>query len=185
MLKRQSKNDDHRFRPRVNGMIKVRQVRVIGPDGKMLGVMPTEEALRKASEYNLDLVEIVPNERPPICKIIDYGKYLYRLKKKEKEAKKHQIGVHLKEVRFTSRIGENDYLVKLKHIRNFLEEGDRVKIVLRFRGREITHIEGGERVMKRIINDIQDIGKVEFGPKLEGRMYILQIVPLGKHRKKK
>jgi len=164
-------------------MIRVKEVKVIGPNGDMLGILPTEEALQKAYDLELDLVEIVPLERPPICKILDYGKYLYQLKKKEKEARKHQVGIHLKEVRFTSRIGENDYQVKLKHIRNFLEEGDRVKIVLRFRGREITHKESGEKVMRKVIEDIKDIGKVEFGPKLEGRLFILQIVPAGKHKK--
>jgi len=169
-------------RHRINERIRVREVRVIDRDGKMLGVLPTDEALRKAYDSELDLVEIVPNESPPVCKIMDYGKYLYELRKKEKETKKHQVGVHLKEVRFTSRIGESDYQVKLRHICDFLDEGDRVKVVLRFRGREITHKEGGEQIMDRIIEDTKDLGKVEFGPRLEGYSMMLQLVPLGRRK---
>lgn len=173
---------DDRNRPRVNKQIRVRRVKVIGPDGKMLGILPTNEALQKAAEFDLDLVEIVPNENPPICKILDYGKYLYELKKKEKEAKKHQVGIHLKEVRFTARIAPNDYQVKLRHIKAFLEGGNRVKIVLRFRGREITHKEAGEKLLQKLIDDTKELGKVEFGPKFEGRTLVLQIVPQGRRK---
>ena len=185
MQKGTNPKDNWRNRPRVNQRIRVREVRVIGPDGKMIGVMNTEDAIQKAFDIDLDLVEIAPTEKPPVCKIMDYGKYLYELKKKDKEAKKHQVGMHLKEVRFTSRIGEHDYGVKLRHIRDFLEHGNRVKVVLRFRGREITHKEVGQKVIERVAEDIADIGKVETGPKFEGRFIILQIVPLGKRKDKK
>ncbi len=165
-------------RPRANERIRVRTVKVIGPDGKFLGVMPTEEALEKAYSMDLDLVEIAPNENPPICKIMDYGKYLYELKKKEKEAKKKQIGSQMKEIRFTSRIGEHDYQVKLRHIREFLEEGHRVRVSVMFRGREITHKELGKQLLDRLVEDTKDLSKVEMGPKLEGRFMVLQLVPV-------
>jgi translation initiation factor IF-3 len=172
--------DSYKDRLRVNDKIRVKQIKVIGPDGKLWGVMQTDDALHKAAELQLDLVEIVPMEKPPICKIMDYGKYLYELKKKEREAKKHQIGTHLKEIRFTAHIGGNDYMVKLKHIREFLLEGNRVKVLLRFRGREITHSEMGEVLMRRVIEDTKDIGKPEFDPKFEEYSMVLQLVPTGK-----
>lgn len=167
----------------MNEMIRVRQVRLIGPDGRQLGIVPTEEALRRAYELDLDLVEIAPKENPPVCKIMDYGKYLYELKKKEKEAKKHQAVTQLKEIRLTARIGEHDYQVKLRRIREFLEQGHRVRVSLRFRGREITHKELGERIMQRIVDETGDLGKVEFGPKFEGRFMVMQLVPTGGRKK--
>ena len=169
-----------RNRPRVNEEIRIRKVKVIANDGKLLGIMPTEIALQKAYDAELDLVEIAPNENPPVCKIMNYGKYLYELKKKEKEAKKKQIGSQMKEVRFTSRIGEHDYQVKLKHIREFLENGHRVRIIVRFRGREITHKELGEELLHRIIEELKDISKVDIPPKMEGRFMLIQLVPVKK-----
>jgi len=168
-------------RPRVNERIRVREVRVIGSDGQLLGVMLTDEAIRQAFDQELDLVEIAPRENPPVCKIMNYGKYLYELKKKEKETKKRQIGAQLKEIRFTSRIGDHDYKVKLKHIIEFLEEGHRVRVSVRFRGREITHKELGEKLLNRLVEDTKDYSKVELGPKLEGHFMALQLVPV-KHK---
>ncbi|RKZ30942.1 translation initiation factor IF-3 [bacterium] len=167
-------------RPRANERIRVKKVKVIGPDGNLLGVMPTNVALQKAYDMDLDLVEIAPRENPPICKIIDYGKYLYDLKKKEKEAKKKQMGTQMKEIRFTSRIGEHDYQVKLRHIREFLQDGHRVRISVRFRGREITHKELGQELLEKLIEDTKDISKVDRGPKMEGRFMTLQLVPAKK-----
>ncbi len=172
------------MRPRCNERIKVRQVRVIGPDGQQLGVLNTEDALRAAQSYELDLVEIAPREIPPVCKIMDYGKYLYELSKKEKETKKKQVGAQLKEIRFTSHIGDNDYQVKLKHIIEFLDEGHRVRVSVRFRGREITHKELGERLLEKLVEDSKEYSKVELGPKLEGHFMILQLVPVRSRKKK-
>jgi len=170
-----------RNRPRVNEQIRIKQIKVIANDGELLGVMPTEVALQKAYDMELDLVEIAPNENPPICKIMNYGKYLYELKKKEKEAKRKQTGAQMKEIRFTSRIGEHDYQVKLKHIREFLKSGHRVRIIVRFRGREITHKELGEELLKKLVEDLKDMSKVDMGPKLEGHFMLIQLVPMRKH----
>ncbi len=175
---RGGRRDAFKNRPRANERIRVRTVKVIGPDGTLLGIMPTDEALEKAYSMNLDLVEIAPNENPPVCKIMDYGKYLYELKKKEKEAKKKQVGAQMKEIRFTSRIGEHDYQVKLRHIREFLEEGHRVRISVMFRGREITHKELGKQLLDRVVEETNDLAKLEMGPKLEGRFMVIQLVPL-------
>ncbi|HHH81180.1 MAG TPA: translation initiation factor IF-3 [candidate division Zixibacteria bacterium] len=172
------------LKPRVNERIRVKRVRVIGPDGKQLGIMPTAEALQRAYDMDLDLIEIAPHENPPVCKIMNYGKYLYELKKREKELKKKQVGTQLKEIRLTSRIGEHDFNVKLKKIREFLEHGYRVKVSLRFRGREITHRELGEELLRRIANQTQDLGKVDYGPKLEGQFMVIQIVPFGRKARK-
>ncbi len=171
-------------RPRVNERIRAKNVRVVDPEGKQLGVLSTEDALKQAYGFNLDLVEIAPKENPPVCKIMNYGKYLYELKKKEKETKKKQASSQLKEVRFTSRIGEHDYQTKVKHIKTFLEHGHRVRISLMFRGREITHRQLGDKLIEKILEDIKDVGKVEFGPKMEGNFMILQVVSVGRRKHK-
>lgn len=169
---------DFSGRPRVNEKIRVPKIRVIGPDGKQLGIMSPAEALEKAYEYHLDLVEIAPNENPPVCKITDFGRYLYELKKREKEARKRQRTMQLKEVRFTARTSEHDYQVKLKKVRELLMEGHRVKINVLFKGREIAHSDKGDELLKKVVEDTKDVGKVEIEPKLEGKTLSLQLMPI-------
>ena len=153
---------------RANEQIRVPEVRLIGSDGSQLGVMATKDALDKAREESLDLVEVAPNVRPPVCRLMDVGKYIYSLSKKEKEARKKQKVITVKELKFTSKIEEHDYQTKLRNARRFLERGDKVKLTLFFRGREITHKDLGERVIERFIQDIADIGAVERNNGLEG-----------------
>jgi len=154
-------------------------VRVIDADGSQVGVLPIQEALRLAEERELDLVEVAPNANPPVCRIMDYGKYKYEQAKKEKEARKKQRSLMLKEVRLSPKIDEHDYQVKIKHIREFLEKGHRVKVVLMFRGREITHIDLAKRLLDRAIADVENIAIVEQKPRMEGRRMIMSLVPKG------
>lgn len=143
----------------------------------MIGVVSLDEALRKAEEAGLDLVEISPNAAPPVCKILDYGKYKYEQQKKANEARKKQKTVDVKEVKIRPSIEEHDYGVKLKNARRFLESGDKVKVSMRFRGREMSHQEIGMEVLERFKSDLEDTGKPEMGPKLEGRQMIMILVP--------
>ncbi len=143
--------------------------------------MPLEEALRLAEERDLDLVEISPNARPPVCKIMDYGKYKFEQQKKEKEARKkqRQKAQNVKEIKFRIKIEDHDYKTKVKHIREFIEHGDKVKVWIWFRGRENVHPEIGEKLAQRIIEDVSDIAKVEKPPKKEGRNMLFTLVPKG------
>lgn len=163
--------------PRTNHRIRVPEVRVIGAEGEMLGVLPTHEALRLAKEKELDLVEVNPKGMPPVCKIMDYGKFKYEEKKKENEAKKRQIQVELKEVKLRPKTDDHDMDVKTRHIRRFLEEGNKVKVTCRFRGREITHPETAERQLIQIINDTKDIAVVEQPPRMEAKTMTILIAP--------
>lgn len=164
---------------RVNRQIRAREVRLIDETGKQVGIVPLQEALRIAEDKGLDLVEIAPQAKPPVCKIMDYGKFKYELKKKEREARKkqreHQIEV--KDIRMKVRIEEHDLQVKLKHMREFLEDGDKVRVRIRFRGRENIHPELGEKLFKRIVEELQDISEVEAGPKKEGPFMIFTLAP--------
>ncbi|HCB70093.1 MAG TPA: translation initiation factor IF-3 [Persephonella sp.] len=164
---------------RVNEQIRVREVRLIDEKGQNLGIVPIDEALRIAEEKGLDLVEVSPNAKPPVCKIMDYGKYKFEQKKKEKEAKKKQRAKmqNVKEIKFRVKIEDHDYRTKVKHIREFIEDGDKVKVWIWFRGRENVHPEIGERLAHRIIEDLSDIAKVEKPPKKEGRNMIFTLVP--------
>ncbi len=162
-------------------MIRVPQVRVVFPDGGSQ-IMGRDEALRKANEYGLDLVEVAPQAKPPVCKIIDHGKFKYELEKKMKEAKKHQKTIVVKEVRLRPHIGEHDYLIKLNHIKEFLQAHNKVKVTIFFRGREITHSELGMQVAERLKEDLKDMATVENQPKLEGKMITLVFSPLSKKR---
>ncbi|WP_456401049.1 translation initiation factor IF-3 [Persephonella sp.] len=166
---------------RINEQIRVKEVRLIDDNGQNLGIVPIEEALRLAEEKGLDLVEVSPNARPPVCKIMDYGKYKFEQKKKEKEAKKKQRAKmqNVKEIKFRVKIEDHDYKTKVKHIREFIEDGDKVKVWIWFRGRENVHPEIGERLANRIIEDLSDIAKVEKQPKKEGRNMIFTLVPKG------
>ncbi len=162
---------------RVNFHIRVPQVRVVGQDGSALGILPTREALRLADEAGLDLVEVAPNADPPVCRIMDFGKFKYEKSKKNKEARKKQHVVHLKEVKFRPKTGEHDYLYKMQHARDFLLKNDRVKATVMFRGREITHIEFGERILAKLADDLSDLAQVEQNQRREGRNMISIFVP--------
>jgi translation initiation factor IF-3 len=154
-------------------------VRVIGVEGEQIGILATRDALRLAQEKGYDLVEVSPNAKPPVCKIMDYGKYKYELSKKAKDAKKKQHSLHLKEMRFRPKTEDHDYTFKMKHIREFLSHGSKVKIFVEFRGREMTHKEFGQKVMDRLQADLTDVGIVEQKPKMEGRNLTMILMPKG------
>ena len=153
----------------INEQIRDREVRLIGPDGTQLGIVSSREALAKAQEAGLDLVKIAAQAKPPVCKIIDYGKYRYELARKEKEAKKKQRVIDIKEVRLSPNIDTNDLNTKAAAARKFLTKGDRVKVTLRFRGREMAHMAAGRKVLDDFAAALQDIAVVYKAPKLEGR----------------
>ena len=159
--------------PRVNEMIIAEEIRVVGADGEMLGVMSVEAAIKAADEEGLDLVEISPNASPPVCKILDYGKYKYEQQKKAAEARKNQKTVDVKEVKIRPGIEDHDYQVKMRNARKFLENGDKVKVTMRFRGREMAHQNIGFDLLKRMIEELSDVGKVDLAPKMEGRQIIM------------
>jgi len=163
------KDKDLRNRVRVNEQIRIREVRVIDSDGSQLGVLPTAEALKIAEERGLDLVEISPNSRPPVCKIMDYGKFKYEQSKKNRESKKKQHVTHLKEIKMRPKIEEHDLQFKLKHAENFLSNRDKVKFTVVFRGREMEHIHRGKELLDKIIEQFSDIAIVEKEPVQVGR----------------
>ncbi|HEX9573886.1 MAG TPA: translation initiation factor IF-3 [Myxococcales bacterium] len=158
---------------RTNRRIRARELRVIGPEGEQLGVLPLEAALAKAQEFGLDLVEVSPMAKPPVCKIMDYGKFKYETKKKASEAKKKQTVVKLKEVKFRPKTEEHDYAFKTKAIREFLAEGNKARVTVMFRGREITHREIGQAILRRIETELKDIAVVEQTARLEGRLLFM------------
>ncbi len=153
---------------------------MIGPDGQQIGIVPIRQALAAAEEAGLDLVEIAPQANPPVCKILDYGKYKYQEQKKAQEARAKQKQIQVKEIKIRPGTDENDYQVKLRNLRRFLTDGDKAKVTLRFRGREITHQELGLRQLERIQNDLADIAVVEQMPKLEGRQMVMVLAPAKK-----
>ena len=153
----------------INEQIRDKEVRVISADGEQLGIMSAKEALKMAEEAELDLVKIAPTAKPPVCKIIDYGKYRYELARKEKEAKKKQKTIEVKEVRLSPNIEENDLNTKVNSARKFIEKGDKVKVTLRFRGREMAHMQQSKHVLDDFAEKLADIANVEKAPKLEGR----------------
>jgi translation initiation factor IF-3 len=161
----------------VNEEIRVPQVRLIDTSGEMIGVMSTREALMRAFDAGLDLVEISPNAVPPVCKILDYGKYKYEQQKKASEARKKQKVVEIKEIKVRPNIDDHDYDVKLRQMKSFIEEGDKVKVTLRFRGREVAHQDLGAKVLERIRTELADMVKVEQFPRLENRQMIMVLAP--------
>ena len=163
--------------PRVNEDIRVPQVRLIDQDGEMIGVMSAREALMRAYDAGLDLLEISPNAVPPVCKILDYGKYKYEQQKKANEARKKQKTVEIKEVKVRPNIDDHDYDVKMRAMKSFIGEGDKVKVTLRFRGREMAHQDLGIRVLERIRNELGETIKVEQMPRLENRQMIMVLAP--------
>lgn len=163
--------------PRVNREIDARSIRLVGADGEMIGVVTLREGLVMAEEAGLDLVEVSPNAEPPVCKILDYGKFKYEAQKKKNEAKKKQKVIEVKEIKLRPSIDDNDYGVKMRNMRKFLEEGDKVKVTLRFRGRELAHQDLGMKVLEKVRDDLEDLGKVEQVPKMEGRQMVMVISP--------
>jgi translation initiation factor IF-3 len=163
--------------PRVNEDIRVPQVRLIDQDGEMIGVMTAREAIQRAYSVGLDLLEISPNAEPPVCKILDFGKFKYEQQKKKNEAKKRQKVIEIKEIKVRPNIDENDYQVKLRAMKAFIEEGDKVKVTLRFRGREMAHQDIGVKVLERIRADMDVATKVEQMPKMENRQMVMVLTP--------
>jgi translation initiation factor IF-3 len=161
----------------VNEEIRDREIRVIADDGEQLGVIATKEALRIAEEKELDLVMISPGAKPPVCKIMDYGKYIYEQSKKDKEAKKKQKVINLKEIRVSPKIEEHDVLIKSNNARKFLEEGDKVKITVRFRGREAEYSHVGRKILDNFYSRLEDLCVIEKAAKLEGRNMIMILAP--------
>ena len=155
---------------RINERIRVPQVRLVGPKGEQVGIVPIRKALDLANQDELDLVEVAANVEPPVCRIMDFSKFKYDQEKKEREAKKHQIKMHLKEIRLKPGIEEHDYQVKLKQAISFLNKKDKVKVSLFFRGRQMAHLDLGRRVFDRFITDAQQAGKIERDSSLEGRV---------------
>jgi translation initiation factor IF-3 len=166
--------------PRVNGRIRAPEIRLIGPDGQNVGVVKPERALELAEQVGLDLVEISPNATPPVCKIMDFGKFKYEQQKREAEAKKKQKTIEVKEVKFRPNTDSHDYDVKMRNVTRFLEAGDKVKVTLRFRGREMAHQNLGRDLLERVAEDVKTLGKVENMPKMEGRQMVMMIGPIAK-----
>ncbi|SER02663.1 translation initiation factor IF-3 [Thalassovita taeanensis] len=166
--------------PRINERIRGSDIRLIGADGENVGVVSPERAMIMAEEAGLDLVEISPNAVPPVCKIMDFGKFKYETQKRESEARKKQKIIEIKEIKFRPNTDAHDYGVKMRSVFKFLENGDKVKITLRFRGREMAHLNLGRELLERVAEDTKEVGKVENFPKMEGRQMIMLIGPLPK-----
>lgn len=163
--------------PRVNERIRVAEIRLIGPDGENVGVVSPSVGLQMAQDSGLDLVEISPNASPPVCKVMDLGKFKYEQQKRDAEARKKQKVIDVKEVKFRPGTDTHDYDVKMRNVMKFLESGDKVKVTLRFRGREMAHQELGLELLHRIRDEVGEAGKVEAMPKLEGRQMVMMIAP--------
>ncbi len=164
--------------PRVNNRIISREVQVITSDGENLGVINTNDAISRAKDIGLDLIEIAPNAKPPVCKIMDMGKFKYDQQKKASKAKKNQKKIELKEIKLRPVTGIHDYTFKIKNAQKFLSKGDKVKFTVKFKGRELQHSHLGNELMNKIIQDMQNIGKVELQPKFDGKQMIMVIQPL-------
>lgn len=162
---------------RLNDEITARTIRLIGADGGQIGVVPLVEAKKIAYEAELDLVEISPNAEPPVCRVMDYGKFCFELNKKQQAAKKKQKQIHVKEIKFRPGTGEGDYQVKLRSLMRFLNEGDKTKITVRFRGREMTHREFGMELLQRVEKDLEELATIEQHAKMEGRQMVMVLAP--------
>lgn len=167
--------------PRANKEITAEKIRLVAEDGEMIGIFSLNEALRKARSENLDLVEISPNAEPPVCKLLDFSRFKYDAKKKQQEAKKKQKKVALKEMKFRVNIGKGDLEIKLNKIRKFLENGDKVKISLWFKGREIVHKDKGQELFAQIIESLSDVAKIDSEAKMEGKQILMLISPIAKN----
>ncbi len=168
---------------RVNGQIRAREVRVIGPEGKQIGILPLAQAINLARQHGLDLVEVAPNANPPVCKIVDYGKFRYEQSKKERESKKHQQSSKLKEIQLRPTIDQHDFEIKLARAIGFLCDDMKVKIVLRFRGREMAHQEIGREVVERFLKELTPYGKAAESPRQSGRTIQVVVNPLPKQKR--
>lgn len=162
---------------RVNERIRVTPIRLIGAGGEQVGIIPTREALDRAREAGLDLVEVAPNSRPPVCRIMDFGKYKYELSKKDKLAKKKQHSFQLKEMRYRPKIDEHDFMFKTKHVKEFLEEGSKVRVFMMFRGREMAHVEFGRTIIDRIVTELAPVATLDVAPKMEGNTMSMVLTP--------
>ncbi|MGO3891399.1 MAG: translation initiation factor IF-3 [Paenalcaligenes sp.] len=162
---------------RINGEIRIPEVRLIGIEGEQLGVVKVTDALDMAEEHDVDLVEIAPQAEPPVCRLMDYGKFRYQEQKRQQEARSKQKIIQIKEVKFRPGTDDGDFNVKLRNVRRFIEDGDKVKVSLRFRGREMAHQELGMRVLERVRDEVEEICQVEAMPKLEGRQMIMVLAP--------
>ena len=163
---------------RVNHQIRVPKVRVIGPEGDQLGVLDIRDALKRATEdWGMDLIEVSPTSEPPVCKIMDYGKYKYQAKKKEQESKKKQTVVLLKEIKLTTKTGEHDLKFKVKHIERFLSEGNKAKVTVKFKGREMANMQLGRQMLDKVLAEIGDKGMVEQAPRIEGKNMFMILAP--------
>jgi translation initiation factor IF-3 len=167
---------------RVNKAIRAREVRLIGEQGERLGVLPLEEALKIAQGSNLDLVEVAPQAEPPVCRLLDWGKYSYERSRKAREARKTQKPVEIKEIRLRPKTGEHDINFKVNRMRGFLEEGYKVKVRVLFRGREITHPDIAHQMLSNIVTGLKDIAVVEYYPRMEGRSMFMVLSPAGKKK---
>ncbi len=164
--------------PRVNERVRSAEIRLIGAEGENVGVVTPERGMELAEAAGLDLVEISPNASPPVCKIMDFGKFKYEQQKKESEARKKQKIIEVKEVKFRPNTDTHDYEVKMRNVTKFLGNGDKVKITLRFRGREMAHLDLGRRLLERVADDTTELGKIDSMPKMEGRQMVMMINPL-------
>lgn len=162
----------------MNDKIRSPEIRLIGPEGENIGVVPPSRGMQIAEEAGLDLVEISPNATPPVCKVMDFGKFKYEQQKRESEARKKQKIIEVKEVKFRPNTDVHDYEVKMRNVVRFLEGGDKVKVTLRFRGREMAHQNLGRELLERVAEDVKELGKVENMPKMEGRQMVMMIGPL-------
>jgi translation initiation factor IF-3 len=162
---------------RINEKIRADQVRLIGPDGEQVGIVNTSEALAYADKLNLDLVEVAPMATPPVCKVMDYGKYRYEQEQKAKEARKRQTTISIKEIKLRPKIDDHDFETKKGHVERFLKKGDKVKLTIMFRGRELMHPHLGERLLRRMAADLADICDVESEPNLDGRNMVMMLAP--------
>ena len=157
----------------MNREIRVREVRVIGPEGEQLGILPTPEAFKQAQEGGYDLVEVAPTSVPPVCRIMDYGKYKYELSKKDHQSRRHQKSTQVKEIKLRPRTDKHDLEIKIRQIKGFLEEGNKTKVVLTYRGREMANQEMGRVVMNSVISELSEAGTIEYAPRMEGRSLIM------------
>lgn len=172
-------NKSRENEPRMNDQIRNTTIRLIDADGNMLGIVPVNQGMEMADNLGLDLVEISPNAEPPVCKVMDYGKFKYEAQKKASEARKKQKVINIKEIKMRPNIDPHDYGIKMKNVRKFIEDGDKVKFTLRFRGREMSHQELGMKLMQQVKADMGDAIKVENEPRLEGRQMVMVIAPAG------
>ena len=162
---------------RINDRIRIKEVRVISPDGTQLGIMPIEQALQTAYSQNLDLVEVAPEARPPVCRIMDYGKYRYEQSKKAREARKKQTIIELKEIKLRPKTEEHDFQFKARNAERFLKEGNKAKVTMMFRGREMIRMDRGKALLNRFVEALKDVAVVEQAPKIEGRNMTLILAP--------